>query len=117
MYRHARIMRIMGEAQGVVRDLFAHYVETPGELPAEWLGGLGSGRRPGRALRIADFIAGMTDRYALVEHARLFRLDAGAAVDGAQARLASGVAAMVPPPRGLEQRHQLRQRARRGLNR
>ena len=39
LYRHARIMRIMGEAEEVVRRLFAHYVDTPGDLPAEWLAG------------------------------------------------------------------------------
>ena len=45
---------------------------TPGDLPAEWLGGLDPADAAGRALRIADFIAGMTDRYAMVEHARMF---------------------------------------------
>ena len=34
LYRHARIVRIMGEAEEVVRRLFAHYVDTPGDLPA-----------------------------------------------------------------------------------
>jgi dGTPase len=72
MYRHARIMRIMSDAEGVVRDLFAHYTERPEDLPAEWAHGLGRAEADERALRIADFIAGMTDRYALVEHARLF---------------------------------------------
>jgi dGTPase len=72
LYRHARIMRIMGEAEEVVRRLFAHYVETPGELPADWLGPLDHADASARALRIADFIAGMTDRYAMVEHTRIF---------------------------------------------
>ena len=69
MYRHERIMRVMGEAETVVRDLFAHYAAQPGDMPAEWQGGTDAN---GRARRIADFIAGMTDRYALIEHARLF---------------------------------------------
>jgi dGTPase len=72
LYRHARIVRIMGEAEEVVRRLFAHYVECPADMPAEWLKGLDPSDRLSRALRIADFIAGMTDRYAMVEHARLF---------------------------------------------
>jgi dGTPase len=72
LYRHARIMRIMGEAEEVVRRLFAHYVGAPGDLPAEWLSGIAAGDAKGRALRIADFIAGMTDRYAMVEHTRIF---------------------------------------------
>ena len=72
LYRHARIMRIMGEAEEVVARLFAHYVATPGDLPADWLSGLDTADAVGRAVRIADFIAGMTDRYAMVEHTRIF---------------------------------------------
>jgi dGTPase len=72
LYRHARIMRIMGEAEEVVRRLFAHYVATPGDLPADWLSGIAPADAKGGALRIADFIAGMTDRYAMVEHTRIF---------------------------------------------
>ena len=72
LYRHARIVRIMGEAEEVVRRLFAHYVEAPGDLPADWLSGIDGADAKGRALRIADFIAGMTDRYAMVEHTRIF---------------------------------------------
>jgi dGTPase len=68
MYRHARIMRIMGDAERVVCDLFGRYSERPDDIPAEWAQS-GEGDR---ARLIADFIAGMTDRYALVEHARLF---------------------------------------------
>jgi dGTPase len=70
MYRHARIERIMGEAETVVRDLFGHYLEHPDDLPVEWTDGIGTSER---TRRIADFIAGMTDRYALIEHARLFK--------------------------------------------
>ena len=72
LYRHARIMKIMGEAEALVQQLFRRYLERPGDLPPEWIGGLDSADATGRALRIADFIAGMTDRYAMVEHARLF---------------------------------------------
>ena len=72
LYRHARIMRIMGDAEQLVRRLFDRYVQAPGDLPAEWLGGLDHADAAGRALRVADFIAGMTDRYAMIEHTRLF---------------------------------------------
>ena len=72
MYRHARVMRVMDEAAGVVRDLFARYSGHPGDLPAEWREGLPGLGEAARARRIADFIAGMTDRYALAEHGRLF---------------------------------------------
>jgi dGTPase len=74
MYRHERIMRIMGEAEGVVQNLFRRYAADPAQLPAEWApGGSDPGDVAHRARRIADFIAGMTDRYALIEHARLFQ--------------------------------------------
>jgi dGTPase len=72
MYRHGRVIHVMSDAAGVVRDLFARYRERPGELPTEWQEGLAAADEAARARRIADFIAGMTDRYALAEHARLF---------------------------------------------
>jgi dGTPase len=72
MYRHPRIMRIMDAAEGIVRDLFRHFTAVPADMPPEWAHGLFPGDPAGRARRVADFIAGMTDRYALVEHARLF---------------------------------------------
>ena len=65
-------MRVMGDAEAVVRDLFAHFRAAPAGLPAEWQDGLASLDEAGRLRRIADYIAGMTDRYALIEHARHF---------------------------------------------
>jgi dGTPase len=65
-------MRVMQDAETVLRDLFAHYRATPSDLPAEWSEGIARLDETGRARRIADYIAGMTDRYALVEHARYF---------------------------------------------
>jgi dGTPase len=71
LYRHARIMRIMGDAERVVRELFGHYVAQPQDMPAEWRAGWSELPAQGQQRRIADFIAGMTDRYAMIEHARL----------------------------------------------
>ncbi|HZP68938.1 MAG TPA: deoxyguanosinetriphosphate triphosphohydrolase [Pseudolabrys sp.] len=71
MYRHDRVMRVMADAEGVVRDLFAHYTATPADLPEEWNEGITNDVEGIR--RIADYIAGMTDRYALIEHAKYFR--------------------------------------------
>jgi dGTPase len=71
MYRHSRIMRIMGDAERLVCALFERYLEQPDDMPAEWAQ-LAEGDEAARLRHIADFIAGMTDRYALVEHARLF---------------------------------------------
>src|SRR5829696_7024462 len=72
MYRHERITRIMDGAEDVVCDLFAHYVQKPRDMPADWGQDVEAGDGDGRMRRIADFIAGMTDRYAVVEHTRLF---------------------------------------------
>src|SRR5262245_10703942 len=72
MYRHARVARIMTEAEQVVCDLFARYAASPDEMPAEWAERAAAGEEAARLREIADFIAGMTDRYALIEHARLF---------------------------------------------
>lgn len=72
MYRHARVARIMAEAEEVVCDLFAHYASEPAAMPADWAQGADTADAAARMRWIADFIAGMTDRYALVEHARLF---------------------------------------------
>jgi dGTPase len=72
MYRHERVMRVMNEAAGVVRDLFAHYTQHPSDLPEEWASDLKAGDDAALARRAGDFIAGMTDRFALAEHARFF---------------------------------------------
>jgi dGTPase len=56
----------------VVQRLFEHYAAAPDDLPPEWNSDFRSADAAGRALRIADFIAGMTDRYAMVEHTRIF---------------------------------------------
>ena len=73
MYRHDRVMRVMADAERVVRDLFAHYTEAPVDLPQEWGEGIVGGDALKRIRQVADYIAGMTDRYALVEHAKYFR--------------------------------------------
>jgi len=72
MYRHARVMRVMGEAETIVAELFARYQKTPGDLPPEWLPHDGAESEGMAARRIGNFIAGMTDRFALTEHQRLF---------------------------------------------
>jgi dGTPase len=72
MYRHPRVMRVMRDAEQILFDLFARYQQTPGDLPAEWLPPDGGDSETERARRIGNFIAGMTDRFALTEHQRLF---------------------------------------------
>jgi dGTPase len=72
MYRHERVMRVMGEAEQIVVDLFARYQQTPSDLPLEWRDGAANESQRARARRIGNFIAGMTDRFAWTEHQRLF---------------------------------------------
>ncbi|HTE98127.1 MAG TPA: deoxyguanosinetriphosphate triphosphohydrolase [Bradyrhizobium sp.] len=73
MYRHPRVMHIMGDAEQILFDLFARYQKVPGDLPPEWLPpGAEAETETERARRIGNFIAGMTDRFALTEHQRLF---------------------------------------------
>jgi dGTPase len=72
MYRHARITRIMSDAETVICDLFSRYLAEPAVIPAEWAHRSPTDDPLVAARLTADFIAGMTDRYALAEHARLF---------------------------------------------
>jgi len=70
MYRHPRMRRITGDAEIVVRDLFNYYSKHSSVLPDEWADLPRD--EAARARHIANFIAGMTDRFALIEHARFF---------------------------------------------
>jgi len=72
MYRHYRVNRMSSKAHRVVHDLFALYLAEPQCLPSEWRG-LAAGPDEPRTARVAaDYLAGMTDRFALDEHHRLF---------------------------------------------
>jgi len=70
LYRHYRVMRMAVKAQKVMADLFRAYIAEPAQLPphiaARWRAG------ENQARVIADYIAGMTDRFALDEHKKLF---------------------------------------------
>lgn len=72
VYRHERVVHIMGDAEGVIADLFSRCAEDVDALPAEWRDQAPAQGTREYARLIADFIAGMTDRYALAEHRRLF---------------------------------------------
>ena len=72
LYRHYRVMRMQVKAEHILTDLFNAYKTEPLILPdhvQQWI--------PGRGLErtICDYIAGMTDRYAIEEHSRLFNPD------------------------------------------
>ncbi|MDP2621739.1 MAG: deoxyguanosinetriphosphate triphosphohydrolase [Hyphomicrobiales bacterium] len=72
VYRHERVERIMQDAQGIVAALVERYMADAGALPEAWRDGIAGVREDIRARRICDFIAGMTDRFAHLEHQRLF---------------------------------------------
>jgi dGTPase len=75
MYRHARVMDIMTRAQRVVRDLFEAYMNDEKLLPEDWRDDHPISDQSRYARQVCDFLAGMTDRYALEQHKRLFDLD------------------------------------------
>lgn len=72
LYRHETMLAVRRQVAGVVRDLFKAYMAEPAELPEEWRRGLEQDDDTRRARRVCDFIAGMTDRFAIDEHRRLF---------------------------------------------
>jgi dGTPase len=72
VYRHERIVRIMADAERVVRDLFQRYSGDPAALPPDWRESTLPRDTRAYGRHVADFIAGMTDRFALAEHRRLF---------------------------------------------
>jgi dGTPase len=76
MYRHFRVNRMASKARRVVGELFALLMAEPDCLPSEWQHEAANKSTEERARVVADYIAGMTDRYALDEHRRLFDPDA-----------------------------------------
>ena len=72
MYRHHKVTRATSKAKRVVADLFDLLFKEPNLLPLDWRSDLETGDPLKTARRVADYIAGMTDRFALEEHSRLF---------------------------------------------
>ncbi len=71
LYRHPQVVQTTDGARQVVRELFALYQADPRQMPAAQAGWALEGDAQQRARTVADFIAGMTDRYAAREHERL----------------------------------------------
>lgn len=76
VYRHYRVLRMTNKAQQVVKTLFGAFMQSPELMPPEhqqaatrFSAEMGEA---GRARAVADYIAGMTDRYAVLEHERIF---------------------------------------------
>ena len=72
VYRSDPVLRPARLAEALVADLFEAFFADPALMPDDWGRGLDSDDAFGRARRVADYIAGMTDRYATTEHVRLF---------------------------------------------
>jgi dGTPase len=72
MYRHPRLIGVRAEADQIVRDLFQRFMAEPQAMPDEWHSGLEGADESRVARRVGDYIAGMTDGYAILEHQRLF---------------------------------------------
>ncbi len=74
VYRHRQVMDVMDRMEAVLRRLFDRYSAEPAAMPEAWRPPPGDDAAA-RARRVADFLAGMTDRYALAEYKRLFGED------------------------------------------
>lgn len=72
LYRHPQVMRLRADAEQVVRDLYWQLTKTPKLMGGEWAEDVTAMDEARLAQRVADYIAGMTDTFALTEHRRLF---------------------------------------------
>lgn len=72
MYRHEKVMDVWRQAREAISRLFPAFLEQPARMPPEWATLAANRDEPARAIVVADYIAGMTDRYALGEVKRLF---------------------------------------------
>lgn len=72
LYRHPQVMAKMDIAAGLLRELFQRYSDDPSAMQEGWRADFGRLSETQRARHVADFIAGMTDQFAIREHERLF---------------------------------------------
>ena len=75
MYRHWRVNRTRSQARRMLAEMFQLFMSEPDVLPTEWYARAQGRDEAGRARVVCDYIAGMTDRFAIEEHRRLFHLD------------------------------------------
>jgi dGTPase len=75
MYRHFKVNRMLSKAKRVIADLFGLLLAEPGVLPTRWAQLCDEPGSIRTARVVSDYIAGMTDRFALQEHRRLFAVD------------------------------------------
>ncbi|MCL2829662.1 MAG: deoxyguanosinetriphosphate triphosphohydrolase [Betaproteobacteria bacterium] len=72
LYRHYQVLRMTSKAQRIIADLFDAFLSTPQLLPPQYQ--IRDAAESAQAHAVADYIAGMTDRYAIKEHQRLFSI-------------------------------------------
>ena len=73
MYKHSKVNRICVKARHIVKDLFGFFMQEPSCLPSGWFEATQAVPTiPEKTRIVADYIAGMTDRFAVQEHRRLF---------------------------------------------
>jgi dGTPase len=75
MYRHWRVNRTRSQARRILAEMFQLFMAEPDVMPSEWFARSQNRDEAGRARVVCDYIAGMTDRYAIEEHRKLFHLD------------------------------------------
>jgi dGTPase len=71
LYRHYQVCRMSSKARRIISDLFQAFIEETQLLPPEFQ----ERAHHDKPRAIADYIAGMTDRYAMIEHQRLFAVE------------------------------------------
>ncbi len=72
LYRHEAVMRVRAGSRPGLRRLFYAYLNDPRSMPEGWREGLDRANDRVKARHVADFLAGMTDNYAIKEYTRLF---------------------------------------------
>ncbi|MBU1345857.1 MAG: deoxyguanosinetriphosphate triphosphohydrolase [Alphaproteobacteria bacterium] len=75
MYRHYRVNRTRSQARRILAEMFQLFMAEPEVMPTEWGAKAATPDQHRRARVVCDYIAGMTDRYAIEEHRKLFNLD------------------------------------------
>ncbi|HEY4266073.1 MAG TPA: deoxyguanosinetriphosphate triphosphohydrolase [Micropepsaceae bacterium] len=75
MYHHPRVLQVMQNAQLALTQLFGTFMADPALLPRDWMAGCGAPGDSVTARAVCDYIAGMTDRFALQEHRKFFHME------------------------------------------
>jgi dGTPase len=75
MYRHWKVNRTRSQARRILAEMFQLFMAEPEVMPTEWFQRARARDEAGRARVVCDYIAGMTDRFAIEEHRKLFHLE------------------------------------------